>query len=352
LNANIRIALFIALATLFWLGSGLLSREPVDGVGSAPVLLTRVQIKQFSEQEFVPQLGLRSYTEPSRTVDLRAQVAGAVVAVPGRRGSAVDKGQVICALDKEDRQQRVNQSAAQLQQAEIAYSGALQLKTAGFQSELAILQAKTNLEAAKLSLKRSQIDLGNLNIKAPFKAIVEHRPVEVGDFLSTGQLCARLVELDPLKIIAQATESDVAKLKLGDRAIATFDNYGAMDVSLIYIAHEANPKTRSYLIEAQVSNSDLSLRAGISGRLSLSLSAINAHLIPASLILLDADGDTVVRAVDADNLVIQIKVDIVGENKHGIWVKGLPEAINLITVGHNYVSRGEYVEVYSISNPQ
>jgi len=352
LNANTRVALFVVLATILWLGSGLLSEEFGDVAEPTSAPLIKVQVEKFSERDFAPQLWLRSHTEPFRIVDLKAQVAGRIVAVPGRRGYLVERGQVICAIDKEDRQQRVDQSVAHLQQAEIAYRGALQLKTAGYQSELAIAQAKANMEAAKLALKRSEIDLDNLNIKAPFSAIVEDRPVEVGDFLASGQLCARLVELHPLKLIAQAAETDVARLKLGQKALATFDNYPDIEVSLTYIAHEANPKTRSYPVEAKAKNSDLLLRAGISGRLNITLPSIKAHLIPASLILLDSDGDITVRAVDAENRVIQIKVAIVGEDKKGVWVQGLPKAITLITVGQNYVSRGEHIEIYLSSNVQ
>jgi multidrug efflux system membrane fusion protein len=333
-----------------WLVSGLLSTQPEKGIKSEAVGLTKVQVEKFSIGKFVPQVQLRSFTAPFRVVDLQAEVSGSVVAVPGRRGSTVEKGQVICALDAEDTQQQLNQSRAQLQQAEIAYSGALQLKTAGFQSELAIAKAKANLEGAKLAVRRSEINAQNIRIKAPFTAIVEQRPVEKGDFLGVGQLCARLVELNPLKIIARASGSDVAKLKLGDRAIMTFDDYRPVEAYLTYIAHEANATTRNYLVEARAPNTDLTMRAGISGILSLNLPEMEAHLIPSSLILLDTDGDMVVRAVDKDNFVVQFKVTTVGEDKEGVWVQGLPKSVNLITVGQNYVSQGEQVEIYFSDN--
>ena len=351
MNFNIKIALFIVSVTIAWFASGVLQENTIDVTKVRPSTLTKVQAEKFYQKKFMPQLQLRSYTEPSRTVDLRAQIKGSVVAVPGLRGSLVKTGQVVCALDKEDREQRFNQSVAQLKQAEIAYSGALQLKTAGLQSELAISQAKANLEVAKLALERSQIDLENLNIKAPFSAIVEDRPVEVGDFMSIGQLCARLVELQPLKIVAQATESEVVKLKLGEKATANFDDYGNIDATLTYIGYESNPKTRGYRVEAQVDNADLLLRAGISGRLSLRLPEENAHLIPSGLILLDSDGDIIVRALDPNNRVISLKVVIVGENKNGVWVKGLPNTVTLITVGQNYVSQGEQVDIHFASAP-
>ena len=351
MSANVKIALMIAFATVIWLGSGLISKDTSEQVTSPNNISAKVKVERFKAQTFIPQLTLNSHTAPNRTVELKAQIAGAVKAVPGERGSVVKKGQTVCALDEQERPQYLEEAKAKLKQAEIAYKGALKLKTAGYQSDLAIAQAKANLETAKLELTRSQLDIDRLKIKAPFTAIIERRPVEVGDYLSSGQSCATLVELNPLNIIAQASESDVAKIKLGDQARATFDDYKTEQATLTYISSQANAATRGYMIEAIVDNKDLQLRAGISGQLQLDLPALTAHLIPASLILLDAEGDIIVRAVDQKNRVQQIKLIVVGEAKNGLWVQGLPAQVSLITVGQNYVSQGETIDTFSKDTP-
>ena len=242
------------------------------------------------------------------------------------------------------------QAKAKLEQAQIAYTGAQQLKTAGYQSDLAIAQAKANLEVAKLELTLSQNDVDSLNVKAPFSGIVEERPVEVGDFLTAGLPCAKLVELSPIKVVAEVSESDVVNLQIGDKASALFDDYASKSAVISYIAHQANPVTRSYRVEAVVKNTDLQLRSGISGQLQLRMDRVKAHLIPASLILLDAEGQTMVRAVNQENLVTQHRVIVVGEAEKGLWVSGLPAMIDLITVGQNYVTQGERVETFLSKN--
>jgi multidrug efflux system membrane fusion protein len=57
-----------------------------------------------------------------------------------------------------------------------------------------------------------------------------------------------------------------------------------------------------------------------------------------------------VRALDPENRVIEQKLVVVGEAENGLWVEGLPSAVNLITVGQNYVSKGETVEVFPANN--
>ncbi len=346
MNTNVKIALVIILVTLAWLASGLFANEGPSKLDQSAVPITKVSVDEFSAQNFVPLLSINSHTKPNRVVSLKAQIAGTVESVPGQRGTKVDKNQSICVIEAEERPQRLMQSKAKLEQAQIAYTGALQLKTAGYQSDLAIAQAKANLEIAKLDLDLSQNDVDSLEIKAPFAGIVEDRPVEVGDFLTAGQLCATLVELKPIKVVAEVSESDVVNLKIGDKASALFDDYTTKSATISYIAHQANPATRSYRVEALVENNELALRAGISGQLQLPLAPVKAHLIPASLILLDADGDMMVRAVNQDQLVTQHKVAIVGEADDGLWVSGLPTMINLITVGQNYVIQGEKVKTF------
>lgn len=352
MNKNVKIALVIILATLVWLASGLFANEAPSKLNQPALSITKVSVDEFSAQDFVPLLVINSHTQPNRVVSLKTQIAGTVESVPGQRGTRVDKNQSICVIEAEERPQRLLQSKAKLEQAQIAYTGALQLKTAGYQSDLAIAKAKANLEIAKLELDLSQNDVDSLEIKAPFAGIVEDRPVEVGDFLTAGQLCATLVELKPIKVVAEVSESDVVNLKIGDKASALFDDYTTKSATISYIAHQANPATRSYRVEALVENNELALRAGISGQLQLPLAPVKAHLIPASLILLDADGDMMVRAVNPDQLVTQYKVKVVGESENGLWIYGLPATINLITVGQNYVAQGERVETsLSNSNP-
>lgn len=350
MNTNVKIALIIILATLVWLGSGLFANEDTSNLKQPALSDTKVSVGYFTLRDFVPLLALNSHTQPNRVVNLKAQIAGMVESVPGQRGAVVEKNQSICVIEAEERPQRLIQAKAKLEQAQISYTGAQQLKTAGYQSDLAIAQAKANLEVAKLELTLSQNDIDSLKIKAPFSGIVEDRPVEVGDFLTAGQPCAKLVELSPIKVVAEVSESDVVNLQIGDKASALFDNYASKSAVISYIAHQANPVTRSYRVEAVVKNTELQLRSGISGQLQLRLDSVKAHLIPASLILLDAEGQTMVRAVNQEKRVVQYKVAVVGEAENGLWVTGLPAMIHLITVGQNYVTQGERVETFLSEN--
>ncbi len=313
--------------------------------------LTNVQADWFEIQSYEPQLILRGRTEANRSVDVKAQIAGRIVAVPAAEGALVNAGATLCEVDQEDRKLRLQQAKAGLKQATIEYQGARKLEQGGYQSELAIAKAKTRLESARVALERSTLDLDNLSIKAPFAGIVERRPVEVGDFVQPGQFCAQVVELNPLKVAAEITEQEIGKVSLARGAQLTLASGQTLSGAISYLSRQANPVTRSYRIEATVANPQLRFLAGMSGGLKIALEPLAAHLIPSSLVLLDDAGHLVVRAVDDQGIINTLSVVNVGENGDGVWVTGLPDRVALVTVGQNYVTEAEQVSVsYKINS--
>ena len=97
-----------------------------------------VQVVESEQQLFTPNVSLRARTEANRVVNALAQISGRVSAVLVEEGLAVEAGQGICEIEAEDRHLRLAQAQASLDNAEIAYRGAMKLKAGGLQSELAL----------------------------------------------------------------------------------------------------------------------------------------------------------------------------------------------------------------------
>ena len=346
MNSNVRVSLFIALAIGLWLVSGIFA-APVTESNSSNVesKLTNVQADWFDIQAYEPHLVLRGRTEANRSVDVKAQIAGRIVSVPVDEGALVKAGATLCEVDLEDRKLRLQHAKAGLVQATIEYQGARKLEQGGYQSELAIAKAKTRLESARVALERSTLDLANLSIKAPFAGVVERRPVEVGDFVQPGQLCAQVVELNPLKVSAVITEQEIGKISLDRGARFTLVNGETLVGEISYLSRQADPITRSYRVEATIANPQLRFLAGMSGSLQITAEPMSAHLIPSSLVLLDDAGHLVVRAVTDQGVISTLSVTNVGESRDGVWVTGLPDRVALVTVGQNYVTEAEQVSV-------
>ena len=70
---------------------------------------------------------------------------------------------------------------------------------------------------------------------------------------------------------------------------------------------------------------------------------LQAHLVPASILTLDANGRLAVKLVDEDNRIQLAWVKAVGQSGRGLWLTGLPKQCRVVTVGGGYVEVGDVV---------
>ena len=74
--------------------------------------------------------------------------------------------------------------------------------------------------------------------------------------------------------------------------------------------------------------------------MKLNLGEVPATLTtPATLVLHD-DGRVGVRYVDASDLVQFAEVSVIDDAPDGIWITGLPEGVNLLAAGQDYLKEG------------
>jgi multidrug efflux system membrane fusion protein len=348
-NRNYQLSALIAVLLVVWLSSGLLRREKPDQYdlteASAAEELTKVRARYIQAQSYTRILNISATTEARRSVQVRAEVEGLVLAVAVQKGRAVKQGEALCQLSEDDRQLRVQQDKALLARARLEYDGAQRLKSGGFQSRTTIAAKKAELETAKANLYRSELDLQKLTIAAPFDGVFLDHAVEQGDFMRRGDICGTVLELNPLLVSAEVSAKEVEQLQLGQQATAQLVSGDELAGTLTYISHQADPVTRAYRIEVEVANGDYRYRSGISAQLSVAAGELQAHRLSPALLSLDDNGLLGVRILDKDNRVHFVRVTVVGDEPAGIWVSGLPRRSLLITVGQGYVSNGQQVSV-------
>ncbi len=350
MNTNVRLALIFSISLVIWFVSGLVGTPEAIEPSPASKAITTVKVTKFEHSQFRPKLSLRARTESNRTVNLSARLSGQIQSVWVEEGEEVRKGQVICEIEAEDRILTLDQSKAFVQQAEIAHSGSLKLQSGGYQSKLAIARSKADLETARVQLARSQLMVEHLKVKAPFDGIIERRPLEIGDYVVPGTVCAVIVDFNPIKIIALANEKEARQIQPGNIASVSLKDHGSIDAIVSYVAFEADPVTRSFRVDAVSDNSNKAILAGLSASLTIESDEVSAHMIPSSSILLDDDGDLIVRTVNDRNLVESFRVSVLGESRGGTWVSGLPQTSHVITVGQNYVVDTEKVNPIFLFN--
>ena len=349
-------AVGIAVLLLAWLASGQLNQEPVvfdpsiaerneqDLNQLNDQTPTRVRVVQSQAQLKTRYASVRGKTQNKRTVQVRTEIQGRMVNRAVERGQSVATNQLLCGLSVDDRQAALVESQQRVNQARIDYDGAKQLRAKGYNSESAIAAAKANLATARAELKRRDLALRKTEIRAPFAGFVEDVHLEIGDYAQPGTACATLVDLNPMLLVGRVSERVVLNIEPGIEAIGELADRSVVRGPITFVGQQDDPATRTYAIEVELNNESGKLRSGMTTQIRIPVEEAFAHKISPALFSLDNEGGYGVRVVNNDDRVEFYSVTIVAEDEDGVWVSGLPNTSNIITVGQELVISGERVD--------
>jgi multidrug efflux system membrane fusion protein len=344
---SILMALGVALVVTLWMLSGLGS-SPVDFSGEEEIIRNngetmRVRVEQASASEITREISISARTEPNRVVRLKAETEGAVVSIAAERGNPVTQGTTIVELDMRDRNPRLVEANALVEQRELELEARRNLRVREFVSQVEIAEATARLESARASKARIELEINNVTINAPFDGIVQERNVEIGDYVRAGDTVVDLVDIDPLIIAGEINGKEISDLYVGGRGVAALVDGTRLNGVIRYLAPVADANTRTFRVELEVPNPS-GIRAGLTAELQLVGPRIFAHDISPSLLTLSDDGTVGVKSVNSANRVDFYPVEIVGSSNDGILVIGLPDTVRVITVGQGFVTVGQQVD--------
>lgn len=374
--------------------------EPDAPADDQPAMVSVVAIHSTSS-DVANGVLVRGRTEAARQVEVRAETSGRVVSEPLRKGANVETGQLLCQLDSGTRevslaeamarlaeakarvpeaearlpeaQARQAEAQARLTEADINLNAAERLSEGGFATETRVASAQAAYEsalaavqaaksgvansnsglesaaagirAAQAGVAASEREIEKLQVIAPFGGLLETDAAEIGSFLQPGALCATIIQLDPIKLVGFIPETEVARVTTGALAGARLATGEEISGAVSFLSRSADPTTRTFRVEILVPNPDLAIRDGQTAEIAISTDGLAAHLLPMSSLTLDNDGVLGIRSVGAENIVRFLPVSVVRDTIDGIWVSGLPDAVDVIVVGQEYVTDGVPIQV-------
>lgn len=287
---------------------------------------------------------LRGETQAARQVTVTAQTNGQVISEPLRKGAYVKQGQTLCQLDPGTRASTLAQARASLAEAQVGLNNAQKLSEGGYASETKVLSAEAALENARAAVAQAQKDIDRLEVTAPFAGLLETDTAEFGTSLQAGSECATVIQLDPIKLVGFAPETEVDKIEVGALAGARLISEQTVTGRVTFLSRSADPATRTFRVEVEVPNTDFAIRDGQTVEIGISSAGRLAHLVSQSSLTLNNDGLIGLRTVAEDKTVDFMPIEVIRDTQDGIWVAGLPETVDIITVGQEYVSKGVLVD--------
>jgi multidrug efflux system membrane fusion protein len=325
---------------------------------------------------------LRGETQAARTVTARAETNGLIINTPLRKGTFVGEADVLCQLDPGTRaanlsdakarlesararvpetQARLEEAEAKLDEAKINFNAANKLLEGGFASESRVANAqatvrsaeaavasakagfdttRSGIQSAEAAVASAEKEIERLTIRAPFAGLLETDTAELGSLLQPGAACATIIQLDPIKLVAFVPETEWSRVHLGAPAMARLISGREVTGAVTYLSRSADPLTRTFRVEIEVANSDLSIADGQTAEIVIGADGSLAHLLPQSALTLNDEGALGIRAVGAGNIVEFHPVTLIRDTVDGVWLADLPETLDVITIGQEFVRAG------------
>ena len=285
LTKNIRISLYILIPIIIWMISGFFVNDKVDAPDSS-VELFSVQSVISNAVEYQPLIKLKAATKSEARVDVKAKTSGEVVAIGANQGKFVAKDTVLCSL--------------------------------------------------------GVVEVNRTQVKAPFSGFIE-QIVKPGNFLERGQVCATIIQLNPISFIAGVPEYDINKVQVGQKVSLELVTGQKINGKLTFVSKSASPDTRTFIVESQIENPQGLVKDGLTANMTIEIDKVQAHKISPSILLLNDGGKLGIRIVVNSKIAKFIEITILEDSEEGLWVTDIPEDVEIIIQGQGFVEDGQEV---------
>lgn len=212
----------------------------------------KVRLEPAAKGKLIRTISAPGLIEPRTKVDISAQIAARILALPFREGQMVKKGDVVVRLDAIEYLALLESSKAQLKTEEARLEGgraslANALAEVGRKRELYASKdiSKSELDAseaeyrraeanfnaalfgldiARANIQRAQKDLDQTTIVAPMDGVITKLNAEVGELVLVGTLnnaasvIMQVADLRDLLVKAKVDEANIAPVKAGQTA--------------------------------------------------------------------------------------------------------------------------------------
>ena len=332
----------------------------------------RVVVSEVGRQRFELAVSVVGRISPWREVALAPEISGRVEDIHVDIGDRVDAGDVVLSVETDAYETAVREAeAAQLRaQARLEESSASLIRSESLRQRGAISEreyeaalaseraAEADLAMAEAGLERSQRNLRDTELVAPFAGTIVERHVDVGALVGRDRAVLVLADLDTVAVEVGLTESEI--LQVRDAKAATIESsnlpgrvaIGEMDG----MAQTADSATGTYLARFRVDNrEDPKFLGGMVVNVNIPYAELDAvHTVPSRAVVQPDEAPHVF--VVRDGRAVRVALDIVARqgDRFGVtantpWGNGESSALKVgdlvIIVGQSQVADGTAVEI-------
>jgi cobalt-zinc-cadmium efflux system membrane fusion protein len=193
------------------------------------------------------------------------------------------------------------------------------------------------IELAHLNWSSNGRPLSEFSVSSPVAGTLVRRDVVLGEAVASDRPLMTVINLDKVWVNTSVYESDLAAVKIGDRATVKVVVYPdrSFEGRVFYIGDEIDRKTRTALARIEVPNPDHLLKPGMfaTSVIEGSGGSREAIVVPESAVFDYQDGKVVFTAVGPNRYQAR-SIEVGGTTEGGVEVlAGLSEGEQVVTKG-------------------
>lgn len=316
------------------------------------VRIVNVEVERLEPQPFLEQIRLTGAIQANRDVTLSAEESGRIVEIVVDKGREVRTGDVILRIDDTVLRSQVAEARAQASLASETWERRRRLwEDDQVGSELAYLEARFTAEQSAARLATLEERLARTQVRSPIDGVFDERRVELGALVSAGTPVARIVQIDPVKVVAGVPERYGTEVVPDMPAAVRFDvlDGQSFEGEVRYVGASVDPRTRTFPIEVEVPNPGGRIKPEMIATLSLARSELQGVIVvPQEALVRTAEGFRVFVAEGAEGDRIARAVDVEvgpGAGNEVVITAGLEAGDELVVVGQQQLAGGDRIRI-------
>ncbi|HRS24620.1 MAG TPA: efflux RND transporter periplasmic adaptor subunit [Paludibacteraceae bacterium] len=264
-----------------------------------------VRVQQVKMQD-VEQTGQFTATvQPEVKNNISPSTPGRIRKIMVEVGTSVSKGQKLVQMDAAN----LSNLEIQVENYQRMYNRVAELFSVGGASQQELDNAKLQLDIAKTNLQNLS---ENTYLLSPTAGVVTARNYDNGDIFNGQIPILTVMQINPVKLLINVSESNYAQVKIGMPATIKFDIFEGETfqgkISLIYPT--IDERTRSFQVEIKMNNANYKIRPGMFARVEINFGSARRIIVPDMAVIKQSGSGEYFVYVYKDGSVIYQRVEL------------------------------------------
>ncbi|MDX2127511.1 MAG: efflux RND transporter periplasmic adaptor subunit [Chloroherpetonaceae bacterium] len=309
-----------------------------------------VSTGQIQRSSFTEALSIVGTTIANNDVPLISETQGRVTAVFAKVGDFRNSGSVVIQVDDEVKKANYETARVSYEKSKKDLDRYEELFRQNAISVAQIEQFRYATQSAESQYIIAKRAYSDTKITTPISGYLTERKVDVGAYISQGMLIGNVVDISRLKVKVLVTESDVFKLKEGDKVTIDLDVFpGKQFEGRIQSISAKGDEAHTFPVEIMIENRDRNypLKAGMFAKVNFeSLKNRDALMVPREALIGSVKNPQVF--VVEENIA-KLRSIVVGREsgKNLEVLSGLKEGETVVVSGQNNLREGYSVVAIS-----